>query len=197
MAKTTDLSDRQSGRMHGPGKGRFLNLSGKKIGRLTVLYPTEKRDKKGSVFWHCRCDCGKELDVSGDGLVHGNYRSCGCLKTEIQKNINSRLHRLDDTCVEWLEKRKTRSDNTSGFRGVSKCKGKFRACIGFKRHRFYIGIYNTFEEAVQARLEAERLIHDGFVRAYYEWQRQGGKEPFIYDVEKVNGQFLIHTNIRQ
>lgn len=27
------------------------DLSGQKFGRLTALYPTEKRDKRGSVYW--------------------------------------------------------------------------------------------------------------------------------------------------
>lgn len=183
------------GCLRGMEDGNFLDISGKKIGRLSVLYPTKKRNQKGSILWHCRCDCGNELDISEDGLIHGNYRSCGCLKAEIQQNIKNQLHRIDDTCVEWLEKRKHRSDNTSGFRGVYLSHGKFRASIGFKKKRFYIGTYNTFEEAVQARLEAEELIHGGFVKAYYAWQEKGGDTPFIFEVEKVDGWFRIHTNI--
>lgn len=180
---------------HGIEAGNFADISGRKVGRLTVLYPTEKRDKKGSILWHCLCDCGNELDISEDNLIHGSYRSCGCLKAEHQKNINNYLHRIDGTCVEWLEKRKHRSDNTSGFRGVYVRHGKFRAGIGFKKQRFHIGTYDTFEEAVQARLEAEKLIHNGFVKAYYAWQEQGGEGQFIYEVEKVDGWFRTHTNI--
>lgn len=183
------------GCLRGMEAGNFLDISGRKIGRLAVLAPTKKRDRKGSILWHCRCDCGNELDISESNLIHGNYRSCGCLKSEVQKNINHQLHRFDGTCVEWLEKRKHRSDNTSGFRGVYSSHGKFTAAIGFKKQRFHIGTYDTFEEAVQARLQAEKLIHDGFVKAYYAWQEQGGVGPFIYEVEKVDGRFRIHTNI--
>lgn len=61
-------------------KGRGVtDISGQKFGRLTALYHTDKRSKKGSVFWHCRCDCGNEVEVTEDGLLHGNYKSCGCL----------------------------------------------------------------------------------------------------------------------
>lgn len=45
------------------------DLSGQKFGRLTALYPAEKRDKRGSVYWHCKCECGNEVDVSLSGLV--------------------------------------------------------------------------------------------------------------------------------
>lgn len=185
------------GCLRGLASGNFRDITGRKVGRLTVLYPTEARDPKGSILWHCRCDCGNEVDVSEDGLIHGNYKSCGCLKSEIQQDVKNQLHRLDGTCLEWLEKRKHRSDNTSGFRGVYACHGKFRASIGFKKQRFHIGTYDTFEEAVQARLEAEGLIHDGFVKAYYAWQEQGGDGPFIYEVEKVDGWFKVHTNIER
>lgn len=98
------------------GRG-ITDISGQRFGRLTALYHTDKRSKKGSVFWHCRCDCGNEVDVTEDGLLHGNYRSCGCLRQEIWKELPGQLHMVDGTCVEMLEKRKHRSDNTSGFRG--------------------------------------------------------------------------------
>lgn len=74
--------------------------------------------------------------------MHGNYRSCGCLKKEIQMDIPNQLHHIDGTCVEWLEKRKHRKDNTSGFRGVyNRGKGQFHVSIGFKKKRFYVGTY--------------------------------------------------------
>ena len=112
----------------------IVDISNQRFGRLTALYPTEKRDKKSSVFWHCKCDCGNELDVTEDSLVHGGYRSCGCLREECKKAIPTQLHHVDGTCIEWLEKRKSRSDNTSGFRGVYPSKnGRFRVFIGFKR----------------------------------------------------------------
>lgn len=46
--------------------GRIINEIGNKYGRLTVLYKVESR--KGQAYWHCRCDCGNEVDVSGTSL---------------------------------------------------------------------------------------------------------------------------------
>ena len=40
---------------------RPADLSGRKFGMLTAKYATEKRDKRGSVYWHCVCDCGNEI----------------------------------------------------------------------------------------------------------------------------------------
>lgn len=58
------------------------DISNQKFYRLTALYPTEKRDKDRSVIWHCKCECGNEVDVSGKKLRQGNTKSCGCLNTE-------------------------------------------------------------------------------------------------------------------
>ncbi len=182
------------------------DLTGRRFGRLTALYPTERRDKKLSVYWHCRCDCGNETEVTADGLVHGNYKSCGCLRRERQQNLHKQLHLVDGTCLEILEHRKTRSDNTSGFRGVNRLKnGKYRVSIGFKGKRFHLGVYNTYEEAVSVRLAAEKQIHGGFVEAYSLWEKkaeadpQWGKEhPCIFEVEKTkNNQVHIRTNMNE
>lgn len=181
----------------------MVNIAGQKYGRLTALYPTEDRDKKGSVYWHCRCTCGNEIDVSEDRLVHGTYRSCGCLRKEmVWDKLPGRLHLVDGTCVEILEKRKKRKDNKSGFRGVRQMKnGKYTVSIGFKGKKFYIATASTLQEAIQERLAAERTIHDRFVQAYYKWKsivddkEENKNLPFIYDVERRNGEFVVHTNI--
>lgn len=67
-----------------------------------------------------------------------------------------------------------------------------------KEDRYWLGTYRTFEEAVQVRLKAEELIHNGFLEAYYEWKHhadqdpQWGREhPLLFQVEKINGDLVI------
>ena len=55
------------------------DLSNMLFGQLTVLYPTSQR-LNGQVVWHCKCTCGKEVDVRSNNLISGNTFSCGCLK---------------------------------------------------------------------------------------------------------------------
>lgn len=183
--------------------GHHTDLTGKRFGRLTVLYETGEKNKRSSVLWHCRCDCGGETDVAENELVYGNRKSCGCLKKEVWQNIPNQLHRVDGTCLEWLEKRKYRRDNKSGFRGVYHTKsGSYRVSIGFKGKRFYLGTYKEYQEAVAVRLRAEEQIHDRFVRAYYIWQRERDAQPenteyppLIFEVERADGEFRITTNV--
>lgn len=179
-----------------------LDLTGQRFGRLKVLYLNEIREENGKTIWHCICDCGQEIDVVEESLIYGNCKSCGCLKREVWENIPNQLHRIDGTCVEWLEKRKHRSDNTSGFRGVYQTKsGAYRVTLGFKGKRFYLGTYKSYEEAVGVRLDAEKQVHERFIRAYYSWKEEVDSEeetkkeiPLIFEVERVNGDFHVVTN---
>ena len=66
------------------------DLTGRRFGLLTAMYPTEQRDKRGSVYWHCICECGNTIDVPAAGLIHAHNRSCGCLKEQNQKAIADR-----------------------------------------------------------------------------------------------------------
>lgn len=169
-----------------------VDLSGQRFGKLTALYPTKKRDARGSVVWHCTCDCGGVIELTQAELAHGNYKSCGCMKTENQMKISTRLHRIDGTCLEILERRKHRCDNKSGFRGVYQTeKGRYRVDIGFKGRRFYLGTYDSYDEAVTVRTDAEHKLHDGFVKAYREWHDGGEKTKFIFDVEKTPAGNLV------
>lgn len=47
------------------------DLSEQKFGLLTAMYSTERRDHRGSVYWHCVCECGNEIDVSAGALMDG------------------------------------------------------------------------------------------------------------------------------
>ena len=174
------------------------NITGQRFDRLVAMYPTERRDSRGAVIWHCRCDCGNETDVSYSSLLYGTYSSCGCLRKELGTQVSKKLTWIDHTALEWLEKRKYRTDNTSGFRGVVQRKnGSYQVNIGFQQKRYYLGIYKTYEEAVEARLAAEDLIHGGFLRAcrkrnIQQGEANAGSPPdFVFQVHKTPGQISI------
>lgn len=182
-----------------------IDLKNQRFGRLVAQYSTCKRNKKGSVYWHCVCDCGNELDVTEDCLVHGHYKSCGCLKQEIKDSINQQLTFVDGSCVQWLKHRKSRKDNKSGFRGIYPTpSGKWKVMIGLQNKRFYIGTFDSYEKAIEIRLNAESVLHDGFVQAYESWQAKSQKDPewakdnpFFFKVIRQDDQFQIQTNVKE
>ena len=145
----------------------YRDLTGQRIGMLTVIEKTEERAEKGSVLWRCRCDCGQQKLYSEDALVHGRTVSCGCYReNELPKQLNQKLHHVDGTCVEFLQ-RKKRCDNTSGYTGIYvTAAGKFKASITFKKVRYYLSTFDTVEEALKARKRGEEM-HDDFLDEYY------------------------------
>ena len=59
---------------------KIINEAGNKYNRLLVLNKANKTNTKGELYWHCLCDCGKEVDVLGRLLRNGTTQSCGCLR---------------------------------------------------------------------------------------------------------------------
>lgn len=57
--------------------GRFIDLTGQKFGKLTVLEVGERRNH--FIFWKCLCECGNKKNIRGSDLKKGATRSCGCL----------------------------------------------------------------------------------------------------------------------
>jgi hypothetical protein len=61
--------------------GKFLDLSGLRVGSLTVTGPCERsRSPRGTslVFWTCLCDCGKIVKRRSSLLMRSVEMSCGC-----------------------------------------------------------------------------------------------------------------------
>ena len=59
------------------GCDRAMDLTGRRVGLLTVLYPTEEK-RNGSVMWMCKCDCGNTKLVRAEHIQRNAVNSCGC-----------------------------------------------------------------------------------------------------------------------
>ena len=60
----------------------FIDLTGQRFGRLTVVERAENSHKMAR--WRCKCDCGKETVVYGNNLRRGFTQSCGCYRHECE-----------------------------------------------------------------------------------------------------------------
>ena len=77
------------------------------------------------------------------------------------------IHIVDGTCVERIACQRETAANTSGHRGVTRRKnGTWRACMDFQGKRYDLGTYRSFDEAVAARLEGEKM-YQKFLEDYY------------------------------
>lgn len=69
--------------------GKFIDLTGKKFGRWTVLYhDVEKSRQEKRTYWVCQCSCENKTirSVRADELGKHSM-SCGCLQKEIASSL--------------------------------------------------------------------------------------------------------------
>lgn len=146
-------------------KKQIKDLTGQRFGKLTVISDTG-RAYQGNTIWHCRCDCGNEVDVIGRSLTSGNTRSCGCLNFVPRP---APPDAVNGTRASMLNKTLP-SSNTSGIKGVSWCKRSrdWEAYIKFQGRHFHLGHYDDIAEAEKVRKHAESLLFDEFLDFYTE-----------------------------
>lgn len=155
----------------------YANIAGQRFHRLTALYPLKDRDKKGSVIWHCRCDCGNEIDIAYNCLMYTPIKSCGCRKKEHNKELGSYLTHVDGTSIDMLKSGKVPTNNTTGVKGVYLIRGKYVAKIVFQKKQYFLGTFEDFRQAAAARREAEELIQRTVVDHYNSWKLRAQSDP--------------------
>lgn len=169
------------------------NIKGQIFRELQAIEPTNRRSKKGSIYWNCKClRCGNTTLVTEDTLVHGNQQTCGCIKNQNIEKMRDNLHFYEGTCLEYL-KRKKRVDNKTGITGVSKAgEHAYIAKITFQGKAFYLGRYESLELATRVRKRAEAELHDKFISCYENWlsNKKSTDEEFEFRVRRVEGGFF-------
>lgn len=80
--------------------GKFIDLTGQKFGKLTVIKRVEN-GKYGHSKWLCVCECGNKKEILTLNLIRNNTISCGCYNKERMKNMalkhnksNTRLYNI-------------------------------------------------------------------------------------------------------
>ena len=75
------------------------DLTGRRFGKLVVLYQVvdDYRFPSGHkrILWHCKCDCGNEVDVYAGCLRSGNTQSCGCLNSRLERDVMEYFQQID------------------------------------------------------------------------------------------------------
>jgi|GEM_PF-1684488 len=160
------------------------NLTGQRFGMLVVIRKTDKK-QYGYLIWECRCDCGNIAYKSIQQLKHSKMASCGCYLKEFH---NEQMQRtlLNGTYRNIVKRAQTvRRDSTTGIRGVTKLlnRNKYVATIYFKKKRYFLGNYDTIEEAKLSRKAAEERFYKEFIRECEENKYNSNK--IIWNKEEI------------
>ena len=107
--------------------GSFVDLTGKKFGRVTVIKRVGT-EKHGGIIWNCSCSCGNSFNVVGDSLKRGLTKSCGCYRKEntskMSKKHGLKKHPLYNLWVgirARCNNQKHKSYKNYGGRGIKIC----------------------------------------------------------------------------
>ena len=105
--------------------GKFIDLSGRRIGRLSVGERHVDPNKKGA-YWHVACDCGVEKIVRGSQLTSGGTISCGCYGKSTPKNLKHGMSNTFEFRVWSAMRKRCQNPNheaysTYGGRGIVVC----------------------------------------------------------------------------
>lgn len=155
----------------------FSDITGQRFGRLTAQYRVKDQTKYGSVMWHCSCDCGNEMDLTYNTLIYSTQKSCGCLRNEHGQQLYKMLTHQGGTSLEAVRSRKIPKDNTTGYRGVYRIRGKYMAKIVFQKKQYFLGTYEKLEEAAEARKEAEEILFDQSATYLAKWKQLTETDP--------------------
>ena len=77
-------------KQHSYAGSNFIDLTGQKFGKLTVIKRVEDHQKPSGnslVQWLCKCECGSEKVVSAESLRSGHTQSCGCVLSYAEETI--------------------------------------------------------------------------------------------------------------
>ena len=145
----------------------MLNLENKRFGKLLAIKKTNKRRPKcNRVIWECICDCGNTCYIDTGKLTDGRVKSCGCLAKDIGKTLmdhaSKGLVRIDGTELTHLLSKKIPSNSTTGVRGVSLCGTKYVAGITLAGKRYYLGRFDSLDDAKKARADKEEMIKEKY-----------------------------------
>lgn len=138
------------------------------------------RDEKSRLYVDVICPvCKKEFTTTLARVKLGIDSCKECAKSNLQEGYRI----VEDAWVEGTSILAIKPDkalnknSTTGYKGVSLHKdGKYRAYIHFKKKQYHLGLYDTLQQAVEARKTAEDKIYGDFLKWYAgkfpeQWER--------------------------
>ena len=93
------------------------NLEGQRFGKL-IARSMIRHGHKGSRFWICDCDCGKQTAVLPSSLISGKTKSCGCLQAQVtaKRNFRHGLSHTPEMMAYYSAKRRCTNPAVAGYK---------------------------------------------------------------------------------
>lgn len=147
------------------------DLVGQTFGDLSVV---KRTTKDGETYYYCLCRlCGRTVLKRGDSIR--SVTSCGCDKRARADALREKEVFFEGTQPSKIQLDKTPTKaNKSGIVGVNwdKSRNKWQASIRFKGKKYNLGRFECFEDAIDARKEAEKQLFGNFLIWYEDHKKK-------------------------
>lgn len=153
------------------------DVVGKEVNGIKIL--RVGRDEKSILYVDAICPvCKKEFKTTLARVKSGISSCKECAKSNLQEGYQIvKDSWVEGTSILAITDRALNKNSTTGYKGVSLHKdGRYRAYIYFKRKQYHLGLYDTPQQAAEARKTAEEKIYGDFLKWYAEkfpeqWER--------------------------
>ena len=148
--------------------GSFIDLTGEKYNKLTVL--KRVKNQKKSTMWLCECDCGNKVIVSAGNLKNNHTTSCGCYAKQNSKSrmqnkqnpmykhglYNTRINEIWNAMKKRCYLKSHMAYSSYGGRGITICDE------WLNRENGFVNFYNwAMDNGYQDNLSIDRINVDG------------------------------------
>lgn len=113
----------------------FIDISGKKFGKLQVICRSDGGKEQHRVYWECLCDCGKVTVAESYKIRRGITTSCGCVgKTAHVRHrcSGNRMYRIYQAMKQRCNNKTDKQYEDYGKRGIKVCEEWENDFINFK-----------------------------------------------------------------
>lgn len=138
---------------------RLMDLTGMTFGKLKVLYRVGK--KHHLTVWHCRCECGNEIDVKSNFLRNHKIEACNRCEPHHgpyykHGDTGTRLYRIYTEMIYRCTTDKSDSYDRYGARGITVCDEWQNKNDGYTTFRKWALSHGYSDE-----LSIDRIDNDG------------------------------------
>lgn len=137
----------------------FIDLTGMKFGKLTVLRMMEEKTKNNRIQWYCECDCGGSSVAVAYRLRSGHTKSCGCLQ-RINTSIALTTHGKSGTTEYRVWKHMIKRCNNENDKDYGHYGGRGITVCSAWREKF-INFFNDMGEKPTPKHSIERIDVNG------------------------------------
>lgn len=154
---------------------RSLDLSGRKVGRLTVVAPTGAKNAHKNILWDCICECGTRKLLTTHALNKpAPTLSCGCIRSEMMRILGASskqpnpISRTPEYRAANRKKRRERPEHAMAER-VSRLMAWALASVGAIKRSATFDLLGYTPAHLKAHIE-KQFVHGMSWESRSEWE---------------------------